>query len=130
MARIPIIPRKPTLTQHKYQIFSNSQKVAEFETLKTTSNTGQRQKIVLGQVKITDASFGSWIKSSAVKSAGKSLVIHELDSLGKLLSVYRISNGWVSEFQSLPDLDASANSVSIESVTLETEGWQRDDNPP
>jgi phage tail-like protein len=130
MSRLPIIPRKPALTQHKYQLFSNNKQVAEFKTLKTTANTGKRQKIVLGQVKVTDATFGSWIKCAATKSAGKNLVIHELDALGKLLSVYRVSIDWVSEFQLVPELDAGGNSVSMEFVTIETEGWQRDDNPP
>ncbi len=40
------------------------------------------------------------------------------------------ANCWVSEFSSLPELDAGANAVVIESLTLETEGWERDDNSP
>jgi hypothetical protein len=32
----------------------------------------------------------------------------------------------VSEFQSLPDLDANANAVAIQTLKLENEGWERD----
>ena len=33
---------------------------------------------------------------------------------------------WVSEYQALPDLDASANAVAIQTIKLENEGWERD----
>ena len=33
---------------------------------------------------------------------------------------------WVSEYQSLPDLDANANAVAIQHIKLENEGWLRD----
>jgi hypothetical protein len=32
----------------------------------------------------------------------------------------------ISEYQVLPDLDANANAVAIEHITLENEGWERD----
>jgi phage tail-like protein len=34
---------------------------------------------------------------------------------------------WVSEYTALPDLDANANAVAIESMKLELEGWERDE---
>jgi phage tail-like protein len=33
---------------------------------------------------------------------------------------------WVSEYQALPDLDAGSNTVAIEHIKLENEGWERD----
>jgi hypothetical protein len=33
----------------------------------------------------------------------------------------------VSEYQSLPDLDANANAIAIQHIKIETEGWERDD---
>jgi hypothetical protein len=33
---------------------------------------------------------------------------------------------WVSEFTSLPELNANANAVAIESLKIELEGWERD----
>jgi len=39
---------------------------------------------------------------------------------------YLVHRCWVSEFQALPDLDAGANSVAIEHIRLENEGWEQD----
>jgi phage tail-like protein len=39
---------------------------------------------------------------------------------------YKIYRCWVSEFQALPDLDANANAVAIQSIKLENEGWEQD----
>ena len=39
---------------------------------------------------------------------------------------YQLFRCWVSEFQALPDLDANANAVAIQTLKLETEGWERD----
>ena len=39
---------------------------------------------------------------------------------------YKIYRCWVSEFQALPDLDANANAVAIQTLKLENEGWERD----
>ena len=39
---------------------------------------------------------------------------------------YQIYRCWVSEWQSLPDLDANANAVAIQHIRLENEGWERD----
>ena len=39
---------------------------------------------------------------------------------------YNVFRCWVSEFQSLPDLDANANAVAIQQLKLENEGWERD----
>jgi len=39
---------------------------------------------------------------------------------------YKIFRCWVSEFQAIPELDASGNAVAIQSIKLENEGWQRD----
>ena len=45
---------------------------------------------------------------------------------GQLVLSYKLYRCWVSEFQALPDLDASANTVAIQSIKLENEGWERD----
>ncbi len=44
----------------------------------------------------------------------------------QLVIAYKVYNCWVSEFQALPELDANANSVAIQSIKLENEGWERD----
>ena len=42
------------------------------------------------------------------------------------LKTFKVYRCWVSEFQTLPDLDANANAVAIETIKLENEGWERD----
>jgi phage tail-like protein len=44
---------------------------------------------------------------------------------GKILS-YNVYRCWVSEYQALPELDASGNAVMIQTIKLENEGWDRD----
>jgi len=39
---------------------------------------------------------------------------------------YFIRRCWVSEYQAMPDLDANANAVAIQTLKLENEGWERD----
>lgn len=39
---------------------------------------------------------------------------------------YFLRRCWVSEYTAVPDLDANANAVAIESLKVELEGWERD----
>jgi len=39
---------------------------------------------------------------------------------------YLVHRCWVSEYQALPDLDADSNTVAIETITMENEGWEQD----
>jgi phage tail-like protein len=39
---------------------------------------------------------------------------------------YVVYRCWVSEYQALPELDASGNAVMIQTITLQNEGWRRD----
>ncbi len=43
----------------------------------------------------------------------------------KVLS-YNVFRCWVSEYQALPELDASGNAIMIQTIKLENEGWERD----
>ena len=56
----------------------------------------------------------------------KDLVIDFFNEAGQLAISYRIFRAWVSEYQALPELDATANAVAIQSIKLENEGWERD----
>jgi phage tail-like protein len=56
----------------------------------------------------------------------KDVVIDIFNEAGQLILSYQVFRCWVSEYQALPDLDASANAIAIESIKLENEGWQRD----
>lgn len=56
----------------------------------------------------------------------KDIIIDVFNEAGQKAISYKVYRCWVSEFQALPDLDASANAVAIQTIKLENEGWERD----
>jgi phage tail-like protein len=56
----------------------------------------------------------------------KDIVLDMFNEAGQLVLSYHIFRCWVSEYQALPDLDANANAVAIQTLKLENEGWERD----
>jgi phage tail-like protein len=71
--------------------------------------------------------FGSGLGAeSSLSDFRKNVIIEFYNEAGQLAIAYRVYRCWVSEFQSLPELDASANAVAIQTLKLENEGWERD----
>ena len=71
--------------------------------------------------------FGSGLGSEvSLKDFRKDITIEVYNEAGQLAIAYNVFRCWVSEFQSLPDLDANANAVAIQHIKLENEGWERD----
>jgi phage tail-like protein len=56
----------------------------------------------------------------------KDIIIDVFNEAGQKVLSYHVFRCWVSEYQALPDLDADANAVAIEAITLQNEGWHRD----
>jgi phage tail-like protein len=56
----------------------------------------------------------------------KNLIIDVFDEAGSKVFSYRVFRCWVSEYQALPEMDANANAVAIQTIKLENEGWERD----
>lgn len=56
----------------------------------------------------------------------KDLTLEVMNEKGQVALRYFIYHCWVSEFQTLPDLDANANAIAIEHIKIEIEGWERD----
>ena len=56
----------------------------------------------------------------------KNITIEFYNEAGQLAIAYNVYRCWVSEFQALPELDASGNAVAIQTLKLENEGWERD----
>ena len=63
---------------------------------------------------------------TSLKNFRRDITIELYNEAGQLVIAYKVFRCWVSEFQSLPDLDANANAVAIEHIKLENEGWERD----
>ena len=71
--------------------------------------------------------FGSGLGSEvSLSSFRKDLIVEVYNEAGQLVLAYKVFRAWVSEYQALPDLDANANAVAIQSLKLENEGWERD----
>jgi len=71
--------------------------------------------------------FGSGLGAeTSLKDFRKDIIIEVYNEAGQLALSYKVFRCWVSEFQALPDLDANANAVAIQTIKLENEGWERD----
>ncbi|HOU70112.1 MAG: phage tail protein [Methanothrix sp.] len=62
----------------------------------------------------------------SLKDFRKDLILDVFNEAGQKVISYKIFRCWVSEYQALPDLDANANAVAIQTIKLENEGWVRD----
>ncbi len=57
----------------------------------------------------------------------KDIVLNVLNLQGALAMSYRVFGAWVSEYQALPEFDASTmNAIGIQSLILQHNGWERD----
>jgi phage tail-like protein len=58
----------------------------------------------------------------------KDIVINVMNLQGQVAISYQVKRAWVSEYQALPDFDAgTTNTVGIQTIKLEHEGWDRDE---
>ena len=72
-------------------------------------------------------SFGAGLGAeSSLADFRKDIIIEMYNEAGQLAVAYQVFRCWVSEFQTLPELDSNANAVAIQSIKLENEGWVRD----
>ncbi|MBB3331396.1 phage tail-like protein [Halomonas campaniensis] len=63
----------------------------------------------------------------SLKNFRKDIVINVLNLQGQVAISYKLYRAWVSEYQALPEFDAGTmNSVGIQTIQLEHEGWERD----
>lgn len=71
--------------------------------------------------------YGSGLGSEvSLKDFRKDIIIEMYNEAGQVAVAYKVFRCWASEFQALPELDASANAVAIQTLTLQNEGWERD----
>lgn len=71
--------------------------------------------------------FGSGLGAEvSLKDFRKDITLELYNEAGQLVIAYNIYRCWVSEFAAMPELDANANAVAIQSIKLENEGWERD----
>ncbi len=82
-----------------------------------------------------DLEFEAWankIHSSAGDAAmdlanfKKELTLEVMNEKGQVAFRYFLHDCWVSEFTAVPELNANANAVAIESIKIELNSWERD----
>jgi phage tail-like protein len=83
-----------------------------------------------------DPDFEDWANASQVLDKGapkarlkdlrKNIRIVLQNEAGQPVQQYIVYRCWVSEYQALPDLDAGSNTVALQHIKLENEGWERD----
>ena len=56
----------------------------------------------------------------------KDVILEFYNEAGRLALAYFVFGCWVSEFQAMPEMDASGNAIAIQTLKLENEGWERD----
>jgi phage tail-like protein len=65
---------------------------------------------------------------SSLADFRKDVILDVFNEAGQKVLSYKIYRCWVSEYQALPDFDANANAVAIQTIKLENEGWERDES--
>lgn len=84
-----------------------------------------------------DTEFEKWAKKVwnygsglcaevSLRDFRKDIIIEIYNEVGQLALSYKVYRCWVSEYQALQELDASANAVGIQTLTLQNESWERD----
>ena len=83
-----------------------------------------------------DDEFEKWANAAQVLDKGsprsslgalrKEIRIVLQNEAGQPVQQYIVHRCWVSEYQALADLDAGGNTVVLQHVKLENEGWERD----
>jgi phage tail-like protein len=72
--------------------------------------------------------FGAGLGSEvSLKDFRKDLIIEVYNEAGQIAIAYKVYRCWVSEYQALPELDAGADAIAIQTIKLEIEGWERDE---
>jgi phage tail-like protein len=61
----------------------------------------------------------------SLRNFRKDIILELLNEAGQVAIAYTLFRCWVSDYQAMPELDANANAVAIQSIKLENEGWER-----
>jgi phage tail-like protein len=63
----------------------------------------------------------------SLRNFRKDLIIELYNLQGVKVRAWRVFRCWVSEFTAVPELDANANAIAIETLVLQNEGFDRDE---
>jgi phage tail-like protein len=93
--------------------------------------TTEYEAVTLERGITSDKDFEKWASAVSCysrrgpdKDFRKDVRLEVYDERGTMVLAYRLFRCWVSEYQALPELDASSNAVAIETIKLELEAWE------
>ncbi|MET9271394.1 phage tail protein [Kribbella sp. NPDC003557] len=106
-------------------------------TTRKSAGRSEYEAVTLERGVTHDAEFENWAAKvwnfgaglgaeSSLRDFRKDVIIEVYNEAGQKVLAYKVFRCWVSEYQALPDLDANANAVAIQTIKLENEGWERD----
>jgi phage tail-like protein len=96
----------------------------EFEPITLEQGVSHDREFELWALKVWN--FNALGSEVSLKDFRKDISIEVYNEAGQKVLAYNVFRCWVSEWQSLPDMDANANAVAIRTLKLENEGWARD----
>jgi phage tail-like protein len=108
----------------------------DFSTARQSPATTKFEAITLERGITHDPDFQDWADLvfnvqgdvlMSLKNFRKDIYIELLNEAGTVVKGYKVYRCWVSEYQALPELDANGNGVAFETITLQNEGWERDE---
>jgi phage tail-like protein len=71
--------------------------------------------------------YGSGLGSEvSLEDFRKNIILEVYNEAGQLAISYKVYRCWVTEYQAMPEVDANANAVAIQTLKLANEGWERD----
>ncbi len=71
------------------------------------------------------ARAGSVESLASSPDSRKDLTLEVYNEAGEQVQAYNLHRCWVSEYQALPELDATGDAVAIQHIKLENEGWEQ-----
>jgi phage tail-like protein len=66
----------------------------------------------------------------SLRDLRRDLGIEQIDESGQPTLTLKVYRCWVSDYQAMPDLDASSNAIAIQTIVIQNEGWERDSDIP
>ncbi len=97
--------------------------------------TTKYEPVTLERGRTHDIAFEEWANRVhslqspiSLKSFRKDVIVDVFNEADQKVLSYLLFRCWVSEFQTLPELDAKSATIAIETIRLENEGWQRDES--
>lgn len=106
---------------------------------RVSPGTWKYEPIILERGITHDHAFEDWANlvhnisgdaAMSLKNFRKDIMIDLFNAQGKLVMSYKVYRCWVSRYEALPDLDANGETVAVERIVLQNEGWERDKSVP